>query len=585
MPFWHEQIAKWEASWREEQIDPLPRISLTPSNRRGTLTLNLFPLLKAQKEDPQKIVNKILSPLSGVVQCQELVKGFLNISFTPTFWGDFLREALHHPTTGYTQLRLAEREHIMVEYPSPNTNKPLHLGHLRNLCLGESVSRLWEQVGARVVRANLVNDRGIHISKSMLGWKRFFAPLTPQEAGKKGDHFVGDCYVAFEKAYRTEVENLVAKGLTEAEALVQAPLFQEAQALLRAWEAGETQTIALWRTMNEWVYAGFETTFQRLAVKFDRTYYESETYKCGKEIVEEALRRGIFFRSEDGAVWADLTPEGLGKKILLRRDGTSVYITQDLGTAEIKHREYPTLTRSIYVIGNEQDHHMHLLKALLKKLGKEYADKIYHLSYGMVELPSGRMKTREGTVVDADDLLDEMHARAYELTDTELSTAERHAIAEAVGQAAIRFYLLRVDPAKNIVFDPAESIDLKGFTGPFIQYGYVRAKKLLEKAAERGLAPLTTEYPPELHSIEESLLQYLYALPSFLESATYNLNPSLVAHYGYELTRRYNEMYQLLPVLSSEEPQRSFRLGLVATYLRAIHTVMEVLALPIPEKM
>ncbi|RMF49139.1 MAG: arginine--tRNA ligase, partial [Bacteroidetes bacterium] len=322
----------------------------------------------------------------------------------------------------------------MVEYPSPNTNKPLHLGHLRNLCLGEAVCRLWERVGAQVIRANLVNDRGIHISKSMLGWKKFFAPATPQTTGKKGDHFVGDCYVAFEKAYRAEVEALKQQGLSEEEALVQAPLFQEAQALLRAWEAGDPETWALWRQMNEWVYEGFEATFQRMGVRFDRVYYESETYKLGKKVVEEGLARGLFYREEDGSVWADLTPEGLGKKLLLRRDGTSVYLTQDLGTADLKFQDYPDLTRSVYVIGNEQDHHMRLLVALLRRLGRPYAEALYHLSYGMVELPTGRMKTREGTVVDADDLLDEMHSRALELVEEGLPAAERHAIAEAVGQ-------------------------------------------------------------------------------------------------------------------------------------------------------
>jgi arginyl-tRNA synthetase len=337
--------------------------------------------------------------------------------------------------------------------------------------------------------------------------------------------------------------------------------------------------------MNGWVYEGFEKTFQRLGVQFDRTYYESETYTLGKKVVEEGLQRGLFHREEDGSVWADLTEEGLGKKILLRRDGTSVYITQDLGTADLKFQDYPDLSRSVYVIGNEQDHHMRVLIALLRKLGRPYAEAVYHLSYGMVELPTGRMKTREGTVVDADDLLDEMHAQAEALIEADVAPEERHAIAEAVGQAALRFYLLRVDPVKNLVFDPAESIDLKGFTGPFLQYGFVRAKRLLEKAAEKGFSPYPFEVPLALHPAEEKLLQQLLAWPSFLESAARTFNPSIVAHYGYELTRRYNELYQTLPVLAAPEKERSFRLSLTAAYQKAIQAVLESLSLPIPQRM
>lgn len=515
----------------------------------------------------------------------QVVRGFVNISFAPQFWVEFLREALLHPEAGYTRISVAAVERLVVEYPSPNTNKPLHLGHLRNLCLGESVCRLWERIGARVARVNLVNDRGIHISKSMLGWKRFYAPQTPETAGKKGDHFVGDCYVAFERAYKAEVEALMAQGLSETEAQVQSPLFQEAQALLRAWEAGDPETLTLWRTMNSWVYAGFAETFARLGVQFDRTYYESETYMLGKKIVEEGLAAGLFFRAEDGSVWIDLTEIGLGRKVLLRRDGTSVYITQDLGTADLKYHDYPNLTRSVYVIGNEQDHHMRLLVVLLHQLKRPYAEKVYHLSYGMVELPTGRMKTREGTVVDADDLLEEMHQRAYELMEGEVSEEERHSIAEQVGQAALRFYLLRVDPQKNIVFDPAESIDLKGFTGPFLQYGAVRAKRLLEKAAEKNLSPYPSDAPTTLEPQEEALLQYLYALPHFVETAARNFNPALLAHYGYELTRRYNELYQRLPVLHSEEPYRSFRLALSAVYRVAMEAVLEGLSIAVPARM
>ncbi|MCS6895543.1 MAG: arginine--tRNA ligase [Bacteroidia bacterium] len=583
MLFWHELLAQWETAWREAPLPELPKVSLTPPEQKGILTLNIFPLFKAYKGNPQKAAEAVLYPLRHISHA-EVIKGFVNISFTADFWADFLRKA-QTASQGYTHLSLAVGEQLMVEYPSPNTNKPLHLGHLRNLCLGESVCRLWERLGAEVIRANLVNDRGIHISKSMIGWKRFFAPATPHSAGVKGDHFVGQCYVAFEKAYKAEVDELTARGLPEEEALVQAPLFQEAQALLRAWEAGDPNTLALWREMNGWVYEGFDQTFRRMSIRFDKIYYESETYLLGKAVVEEGLSRGIFHRAEDGAVWADLTDVGLGRKVLLRRDGTSVYITQDLGTADLKFRDYPNLKRSVYVIGNEQDHHMRLLAALLRRLGREFADKIYHLSYGMVELPTGRMKTREGTVVDADDLLDEMHARAYELTDADLSESDRHEIAEAVGQGALRFYLLRTDPKKNILFDPAESIDLKGFTGPFLQYGYVRAKRLLEKALEQGLDPTEVRVPETIIPVEEALLQQLYALPHYLESAAKGFDPALLAHYGYELTRRFNEFYQTSPVIGATEPARSFRLGLVKVYQIAIATVLQTLAIPLPERM
>ncbi|MCS6789390.1 MAG: arginine--tRNA ligase [Bacteroidia bacterium] len=584
MPFWHEQLDRWQQAWRNEGLPALPRVSLTPPDRQGILTFNIFPLLSHFRGNAQAAAEAVLRPIPHI-QHSEVIKGFLNLHFSVEFWRDFLTAVLERAEQGYTRTAIAQQEHLMIEYPSPNTNKPLHLGHLRNLCMGESVSRLWERLGARVVRANLVNDRGIHISKSMLGWKKFFAPLTPETARKKGDHFVGDCYVAFEKAYKEQVDALLAQGMPESEALIQAPLFQEAQHLLRLWEKGDPETLHLWKTMNDWVYAGFDATFARLGIRFDKVYYESQTYTEGKKIVEQGLQAGLFYRAEDGSAWADLSAEGLGQKILLRRDGTSVYITQDLGTADLKFRDYPTLTRSVYVIGNEQDHHMRVLIALLRRLGRTWADKVYHLSYGMVELPTGRMKTREGTVVDADDLLEEMHARAYELTDPNLPEEERHAIAEAVGQGALRFYLLRTDPSKNIVFDPAESIDLKGFTGPFLQYGYVRAQRLYEKATQSHLPPNPSPYAETLHPIEESLLQQLYALPSFLESAATTYNPALLAHYGYELTRRFNELYQNLPVLHAEKAVGAFRLMLVVAYQKAIGAVLEALAIPLPAKM
>ena len=581
MPFWHTKLSAWAQAWEAAGLSPLPRVTLSPPDRPEDLTINVFPFLRLFKGDTDALLKAILSPLEGDIAHYELVKGFLNVRLSPDFWRAFLSAVQTQPSAGYTHIRVLEGQFAVFEYPSPNTNKPLHLGHLRNIALGQSVSALWERAGATVRRVNLYNDRGIHIAKSMVGWQRFFRPQTPSTAGKKGDHFVGDCYVAFEKAYKAEVEALVAQGLPEAEAMTQAPLFQEAQEVLRRWEAGDPDVRHLWETMNSWVYDGFAETFQRLGVQFDKIYYESETYMLGKALVEEGLSKGLFARSEDGSVWADLTDEGLGRKVLLRRDGTSVYITQDLGTADLRYCDFPAMTRSIYVIANEQDHHMQVLIALLRRLGRPYADALYHLSYGMVELPTGRMKTREGTVVDADDLLEEMRARALDLTDESIPPDKHEETAEGVGQAAIRFYLLRVEPKKNIVFDPAESIDLKGFTGPFLQYGYVRALRLREKAETQGIR-LTppTEVPP-LEKEEALLLRHLYGLPAFLEAAALSYNPALIAHYGYELTQRYNEFYQKLSVLRAEEPVRSFRLSLSYVYEVAVRTVLEVLHIPL----
>ena len=581
MPFWHTKFSAWAKAWEAAGLSPLPRVTLSPPDRPEDLTINVFPLLRHYKGDTDALLKAILPPLESDIDSHELVKGFLNVRFSPEFWREFLSAIQTQPSAGYTHIRVLDGAFAVFEYPSPNTNKPLHLGHLRNIALGQSVSALWERAGAIVRRVNLYNDRGIHIAKSMVGWQRFFQPQTPHAAGKKGDHFVGDCYVAFEKAYKAEVEALVAQGLLEAEAMTQAPLFQEAQEVLRRWETGDPDVRHLWETMNSWVYDGFAETFQRLGVQFDKIYYESETYTLGKALVEESLSKGLFERSEDGSVWADLTAEGLGRKVLLRRDGTSVYITQDLGTADLRYRDFPTMTRSIYVIANEQDHHMQVLIALLRRLGRPYADALYHLSYGMVELPTGRMKTREGTVVDADDLLEEMRVRALELMDESIPPDKHEDTAERVGQAAIRFYLLRVEPKKNIVFDPAESIDLKGFTGPFLQYGYVRALRLREKAEIQGIRLTPPIEIPPLKKEEALLLRHLYALPSFLEAAALGYNPALIAHYGYELTQRYNEFYQKLSVLRAEEPVRSFRLSLSYAYEVAVRTVLEVLHIPL----
>lgn len=572
---WEKLVRRWQQAW---QMDwkKLPQITLTPLDKEGDITLNIFPLLKDWTPQKEKL---LIAPLKEV-ESYEKVHGYINLTLKASFWSSFLRWWLNEKV-----IQTEKPSSLLVEYASPNTNKPLHLGHLRNIFLGESICRLWEEQGHKVWRINLINDRGIHITKSMIGWQLYAQGKTPKDVGKKGDHFVGDYYVLFEKNYKAQVESLKRKGIPLESAQSQAPLFQEAQALLRRWEENDPPTRQLWQMLNQWVYEGFEETFKRLNVRFDKVYYESETYLLGKNLVQEGLQKNLFYQSSDGAVWADLTPFGMDKKILLRSDGTSVYITQDLGTAELRFKDFPDVEKAIYVIGDEQDYHMKALKAVLKILGKPYAEKIYHLSYGMVELPTGKMKTREGTVVDADDLLDAMHQEAYELTDPTFSKSHRHEIAEKVGQAALRFYLLRVEPKKRILFDPKASIDLRGFTGPFIQYTYTRIRSLREKAPKEP--NYTEEIPvPSLTSVERRLLKKLLYFSQKWREAAEKFMPSLLAHEVYTLAQTYNELYQNLPILKEPDPvKRDLRLGLSTAVQKALELGARGLTLSLPDRM
>ncbi|MGQ9863708.1 MAG: arginine--tRNA ligase [Bacteroidia bacterium] len=572
---WEKLVRKWQAAWQTQGIK-IPQVTPTPPDKEGDLTLNVFPLLKTWSPQLEK---QVLEPLEEVA-FYEHVQGYLNLTLKPAFWASFLRSWLNEDG-----LQTENPVQILVEYASPNTNKPLHLGHLRNIFLGESICRLWERQGHKVWRINLINDRGIHIAKSTIGWLHYGEGKTPQEVGKKGDHFVGDYYVLFEKHYKEQVQALEARGLTPQEAQHQAPLFQEAQTWLRQWEKKDASVRQVWEKLNGWVYEGFEETFRRLGVTFDKVYYESETYQLGKELVQEGLEKNLFYRSSDGAVWADLTHMRMDKKILLRSDGTSVYITQDLGTAELRFKDFPNLNKAIYVIGDEQEYHMKALQALLKMLGRSYADKIYHLSYGMVELPTGKMKTREGTVVDADDLLDALHQEAYNLTDASLPDVQRHDIAEKVGQAAVRFYLLRVEPKKRILFDPQASIDLKGFTGPFIQYTYTRIRSLRDKALYEP--DYTQILPiPQLEPVERRLLKKLFYFTQVWKEAAQKFLPSHLAQEVYTLAQAYNELYQNLPILKEVDPtKRNFRLGLSAAVQKALELGAYGLTFSLPQRM
>lgn len=555
----------------------------------GDVTINVFPFLKLSGKGPEQTANAVGEYLVQHVEAVErfnVVKGFLNIVIADDYWAGFLREAstkdlLRLPATG---------RKVMVEYASPNTNKPLHLGHLRNIFLGYSVSRILQAAGNEVVKVQVINDRGIHICKSMVAWRKFGNGETPESSGLKGDKLVGKYYVEFDKVCKAEVKDLVAQGMAANEAEKAAPVLREAQEMLRQWEAGDPQVRALWERMNGWVYAGFNATYARAGVDFDKNYYESDTYLLGKEDVLKGLQSGVFFRKADGSVWVDNTAEGLDEKVLLRADGTSLYMTQDIGTAIKRFEEYPGLSRMIYTVGNEQDYHFKVLFIILKKLGFAWADGLFHLSYGMVDLPSGKMKSREGTVVDADDLMDEVVAEAratgeqLSKLDT-LGTAERDALFEMIGLAALKYFLLKVDPGKRMLFDPKASIDLQGHTGPFIQYTYARIRSLLRKAGEvpAGQAAATVlKLLPE----ERAVLMLLHRFPAVLHESAEKLEPSAVANHAYELVKAYNTFYQSVPVLKEEDPsKRAFRLMLSSAVAAATSRALWCLGIEAPERM
>ncbi|MDE5828961.1 MAG: arginine--tRNA ligase [Duncaniella sp.] len=557
----------------------------------GNLTVVVFPWVKAARKSPEKVADEIgqwLLDNESAVQGFNVVKGFLNIVIEPKIWNNILAEILTEPHYGITKAG-KDAPLVMVEYSSPNTNKPLHLGHIRNNLLGYSLAKILQACGNRVVKTNIVNDRGIHICKSMLAWQKWGNGATPESTGKKGDHLIGDFYVAFDKHYKAEVADLMAKGMTKEEAEAASPLMKEAREMLVKWEAKDPEVRALWEKMNSWVYEGFDETYRRMGVDFDKIYYESETYLEGKAKVLEGLEKGLMYRKDDGSVWADLTPEGLDHKLLLRADGTSVYMTQDIGTAKLRFEDYP-IDKMIYVVGNEQDYHFKVLSILLDRLGFAWGKDLVHFSYGMVELPEGKMKSREGTVVDADDLMDDMVTTARTvsaelgkldgLTDKEIDK-----ISEMVGLGALKYYLLKVDPRKNITFNPKESIDFNGNTGPFIQYTHARICSVLRRAKADGMN--ITDYSMVKPDAKESeVIQALTDFPSVVKTAGDTYSPALIANYVYNLTKLYNSFYHDCPILKEEDAsKRSLRLAISEMTARVIATGMDLLGIKVPERM
>lgn len=555
----------------------------------GDLTVVVFPWVKAARKAPVAVaaeIGKWLEDNVDEVEATNAVGGFLNIVIKAGNWSKLLADIAATPDYGITAAT-KQSPLVMVEYSSPNTNKPLHLGHLRNILLGYSLSQILGACGNRVVKTNIVNDRGIHICKSMLAWQKWGNGATPESAGKKGDHLIGDYYVEFDKHFKAEVEELMSKGMTNDEAKAASPLMLEAREMLRRWEAKDPEVRKLWETMNQWVYDGFDETYRRMGVDFDKIYYESNTYLEGKDKVLEGLEKGIMFRKEDGSVWADLTADGLDHKLLLRADGTSVYMTQDIGTAKLRFADYP-IDKMIYVVGNEQNYHFQVLSILLDRLGFKWGKDLVHFSYGMVELPEGKMKSREGTVVDADDLMAEMvnTARqvAQEMGKTDgLSQAEIDDIAETVGLGALKYFLLKVDPRKNMTFNPKESIDFNGNTGPFIQYTYARIRSVMRKNADFVPVDYTDVQPDEK---EVALIQQLAAFPSTVAEAGRSYSPAMIANYAYDLVKGYNAFYHDHQILHEADPAvRSLRLALSEQTARVVRTAMSLLGIKVPERM
>lgn len=554
----------------------------------GQVTIVTFPFIKFSKKSPEQTGNDIgnfiqqeLFEVSGF----NLIKGFLNISLTDRFWINKLSEEI---LAGDFAVAQPNGKKVMVEYSSPNTNKPLHLGHVRNNLLGFSVSKILAAAGFEVIKTNLVNDRGIHICKSMLAWQKFGNGETPESTGTKGDHLVGKYYVIFDKEYKKQIEGLKEISQTEEEAKKNAPLIKEAQEMLLKWEAGDKKVIDLWEKMNSWVYAGFAETYKKLGVDFNKYYYESNTYLLGKDIVEEGLQKGIFFKKHDGSVWIDLASEGLDEKLVLRSDGTSVYITQDMGTAQLKYNDFH-MDKSIYVVGNEQDYHFKVLFTILKKLGKQGADGLFHLSYGMVDLPSGKMKSREGTVVDADDLISEMEQTAKQQADEKgkidtFSDEEKQHLYQIIGMGALKYFLLKVDPKKRLLFDPNESVELEGHTGPFIQYTHARLRSVLTRggAVDAKISAAYIELKPQERDMVVNLAQF----PNIIKAAADAYSPALVANYVYESAKLYNKFYHECPILQAEnEPAKQFRLQLSLATGKVIKKAMNLLGIEVPERM
>ena len=577
------------------------QLEKTKREFEGHLTLVVFPYLRLSRKKPEETAEEIgryLMEHSVAVAGYNVIKGFLNLTVAPAAWVALLDDINHDARYGLTAPG-EDAPLVMIEYSSPNTNKPLHLGHVRNNLLGWALAQIVEACGNRVVKTNIVNDRGIHICKSMLAWQKYGNGETPESSGKKGDHLIGDYYVAFDQHYRAEVKELTAKyeaeGMAPEAAKERAekdsPLMQEAHAMLVRWEQNDPEVRALWRKMNEWVYEGFDQTYKALGVGFDKIYYESDTYLEGRKMVLEGLEKGLFYRRDDGSVWADLRSEGLDEKLLLRADGTSVYMTQDIGTAKMRFEDFP-IDKMIYVVGNEQNYHFQVLAILLDKLGFEWGKSLVHFSYGMVELPNGKMKSREGTVVDADDLVAEMVRQARETADEagkfdDMSEEEKNEVARIVGMGALKYFLLKVDARKNMLFNPAESIDFNGNTGPFIQYTYARIRSILRKAADSGIRlPETLPADVELSRKEEEIVQHLADFAAVVRQAGADYSPSAVANYCYALVKEYNQFYHDFSVLREEdEKKKIFRLVLSANVAKIVRLGMGLLGIEMPERM
>ncbi len=579
--------------YKSDVPDESIQLQKTRKEFSGDMTLVVFPLLKISHRSPEQTANDIgeylLVNLKSVSSFN-VIKGFLNITVAPREWASRLKSIRTANNWGFTEAA-PDAEVIVIEYSSPNTNKPLHLGHIRNNLLGFSLSRLTAAAGKKVIRTNIVNDRGIHICKSMVAWKLFGNGETPEKSGKKGDHLVGEYYVLFDRKYKEQVAVLEAAGSTPEEARENAGLMLAAREMLLRWEAGDAETLNLWKLMNSWVYAGFDVTYKALGVEFDRIYYESETYKTGRQLVLEALDSGLLFRKDDGSVWVDLTAEKLDQKLLLRSDGTAVYMTQDLGTAVLRYNDFG-FSRHIYVVGNEQNYHFQVLALVLLKMGYQWARGLHHFSYGMVELPEGKMKSREGTVVDADDLIAEMTDTARAMSQElgklgGFTDSEKEDIFRKIGLGALKYFILKVDPKKNMTFNPAESIDFNGNTGPFIQYTYTRIKSVLNKGAETGITPGEPSFDDVTPDQKEiNIIKLLNDFPSVVSEAAEELSPALVANYCYDLSREFNQFYHDLPILGEENPEkRNFRLNLTEMTGIIIEKGLWLLGIEAPERM
>lgn len=583
------EIQKAISAVFQQQAD---QIQLQPTNAEfeGTHTLVCFPLTRQSKKNPQEtaqLIGDYLVAHSDIVSRFNVVKGFLNLVLTDKVWVGLFSSIFSEKDFG--TLPSNGRE-IMVEYSSPNTNKPLHLGHLRNNFLGWSVAEMYKALGYTVHKVQIINDRGIHICKSMAAWKLFGNGETPQSSGMKGDKLVGKYYVEFDKAYKAQIKELEEKGVAHEAAEKEAPIMKMAVEMLQKWEGKDAEVVSLWKTMNGWVYEGFDVTYKRMGVDFEKLYYESNTYLLGKDEVLRGLEQGVFFRKEDGSVWVDLTADGLDQKVLLRSDGTSVYMTQDIGTAILRFRDFPKIERQVYTVGNEQEYHFKVLFLILSKLGYTWAKECYHLSYGMVDLPSGKMKSREGTVVDADDLMQEMVDEAETQSRTlgkldDISEGEARSLFEMIGLGALKFFLLKVDPKKRMMFDPAESIQLQGHTGPFIQYTHARIKSVLRKAESQNIQPEIGNIN-QLEPAEREVIAAIHQYVSKLEEAARTYSPSVVAGYAYELAKGYNQFYQAIPILNEVDAEkRKFRIALSASVANALKKSMSLLGIQVPERM